>query len=176
MTIVRFLTDEEHSAIEQRRYAARGNMRDYFLPGMAWYCPWYFDPKHPREIADADDLPITDPERCLNIRIERGLQGKSFLSVNYWRDWARTRPPITVVCPNGEQWCIDQKANNGPGWTVGGNFPDNGLPSNITAMPSIVVPGYHGWLGVQGALPGQFTGDIEGRGPNGKFVPYTERK
>lgn len=92
-----------------------------------------------------------------------------FLSVHYWRDWSAKRPPICVVCPNGETWEIDRKSSNGDGWKVTGDLP------NISCTPSIVVHGYHGHLGSNGAPPGQFTGDIEGRGPMGTGRPIVER-
>ncbi len=79
------------------------------------------------------------------------------LSIHYWKDWSHIRPPICVVCPNGEQWEIDRKSSNGTGWTVKGEWP------NLTCSPSIVVEGYHGFL-----KDGLFTADTEGRGPNGR--------
>lgn len=123
-----------------------------FPPGSAWLMPWYYDPKL------AEDDPRQSERRA------RGLEGLSFLSVAYWRDHSEHRSPITMVCPNGEQWCVDQKANNGPGWTVTGDWP------RITARPSIVVPGYHGWL-----TDGVFSTDLDGRSPNGVARPYTPR-
>jgi hypothetical protein len=79
-----------------------------------------------------------------------------FLSVHYWRDWSDKRPPICVVCPNGEWWEVDRKSSNGEGWIVTGELP------TITCSPSIVVDGYHGFL-----RAGEFTPDLEGRGPGG---------
>jgi len=119
---------------------------NFYAPGSMWFCPWYHDPESPEDIG------------FLEGRLKQAEQnGKnSFLSVHYLRDWARKRPPITVMCPNGREWLIDQVSSNGTGWTVTGEAP------LITAMPSIVVPGYHGWL-----KDGIFTDDIEGRGPNG---------
>jgi len=116
-----------------------------FLPGMAWYQNWYYDPSG---------------------TLERSMceRGDSFLSVHYWEMWSHIRPPICVVCPNGETWEIDRRSSNGSGWVVTGDFP------TLTCSPSIVVEGYHGFL--QG---GQFTPDLEGRGPNGAARPYTPR-
>lgn len=108
---------------------------DGLEPGMAWYCPWLYDP--------------TDPNNGL--KPEHG-----YLSRFYFRDWATKRPPICVVCPNGQHWLIDSKSSNGEGWQITGELP------NITASPSIAVCGYHGWL-----KDGVFTPDCEGRGPNG---------
>jgi hypothetical protein len=116
-----------------------------FLPGMAWFMDWYFDPTGEREKAGK------------HVMFKAEQKGKlGFLSVHYWRDWSDKRPPICVVCPNGEWWEIDRKSSNGDGWMVTGDLP------NITCSPSIVVKGYHGFL-----RNGEFTDDIEGRGPNG---------
>jgi hypothetical protein len=100
------------------------NDRRVFLPGMGWYNEWYLD---------------------------RDLGG-DFLSPHYRSDWAGKRPPIELVCPNGELWCIDRKSSNGSGWQVIGDWP------NITCQPSIVAGDYHGWL-----RNGEFTPDIDGK-------------
>lgn len=56
------------------------------------------------------------------------------------------RPPIVVVLPSGQWWCIDQRAFDGQngwhgeGWSLTGEIP------NITASPSINTHGYHGFL------------------------------
>ena len=86
--------------------------------GAMWYAPWYWDPANPEE----------------------DRRGKGILSTYYWRDWADKRPPICVIGPNGREWMPDQKSSNGEGWVVTGDAP------NITAHPSINMPGYHGWL------------------------------
>jgi hypothetical protein len=127
---------------------ARGyycNDRRILVPGMAWEMDWIFDPSGARQAAGKIVM-IKSPE-ALN---------RSHLSEFYWRDWATKRPPICVVCPNGETWEVDRPSSNGPGWQVTGDFP------RITCRPSIVVPGYHGWL-----TDGVFSADIEGRGPTG---------
>ena len=100
------------------------NDKRIFLPGMGWFNDWYSD------IAQRDD----------------------FLSVHYKRDWAGKRPPIELVCPNGELWCIDRKSSNGDGWVVAGEWP------NITCSPSIVAGNYHGFL-----RNGEFTPDLDGK-------------
>jgi hypothetical protein len=123
------------------------NDRRVFLPGMAWPCPWYFDPLGELKLAGNRREPMITGER-------KGELG--FLSIHYWRDWADKRAPICVVCPNGETWEPDRKSSNGDGWIVAGDLP------NITCSPSIVVTGYHGFL-----RAGEFTPDLEGRGPNG---------
>ena len=106
------------------------NDKRVFVPGMAWYQPFYFDPLG--ELAALKRPGFRETAMC-----ERN---DSFLSVHYWRDWADKRPPICVVCPNGETWECDRKSSNGDGWIVTGELP------NITCSPSIVVPGYHGFL------------------------------
>lgn len=137
----RFINEEEFASLDKKRRKEGLSFLSSFGGGTMWYCPWYHDPNDPSDIAD----------------LESG-HTRLFLSEHYIRDWARIRPPIMVLCPNGSMWCVDQKSSNGNGWTVTGEIP------NITAMPSIVVPGYHGWL-----KDGEFSEDIEGRGPNGQI-------
>ena len=115
------------------------------LPGMGWLNPWYYDPTGERERSG---------QHVMHKAADRGKT--HFLSVHYWRDWSGSRAPMTIVCPNGEQWEVDRKSSNGDGWVVTGEWP------LITCSPSIVVPGYHGFL-----RDGEFTPDLEGRGPNG---------
>lgn len=145
----RLLTAEEFKELENKRRTDRQPMSSVFLPGMMWFTPWYHDP------ADLEDM------RCLPAELAQAEAGGKFLSVHYLRTWASKRAPLTVVCPNGRQWCVDQVSEKGSGWAVAGEAPA------LVVAPSIVVPGYHGWLGNGGALPGWFTGDVEGRGPMG---------
>jgi hypothetical protein len=156
--LIRLLTGAEHQTLTDDA-VARGmyrNDRRVFLPGMAFEMPWYFDPRG--ELAA-----IGGSRKTAMITADRkGELG--FLSMHYWRDWSSKRPPICVVCPNGEWWEIDRKSSNGDGWIVTGDFP------NITCAPSIVVEGYHGFL-----RDGEFTPDIEGRGPAGTARPIVER-
>ena len=98
-------------------------------PGSMWFCPWYCGPD--------DDQTERIPD---------------FLSVHYQNDWKGKRAPIAVRCPSGDLWVVDQNSSNGTGWAVTGEAP------NITCTPSIVVPGYHGFL-----QNGIFTDDLEGR-------------
>lgn len=138
-----------HDAIEASRKAANDPnlllpehyQENWFEPGTMYECPWYHDPQDPRDNIDR--------KHALE-RIERGELRKSFLSDMYWRDWSDKRAPITVFCPNGKLWCIDQVSKNGDGWTVTGTAP------NVTCHPSIVVPGYHGYL-----QNGVFTNDVD---------------
>jgi hypothetical protein len=118
------------------------NDRRIFTPGMGWPNPWYYDHTGERE------------RHGLHVMFKVGDRGNGeFLSKHYWRDWADKRDPLTVVCPNGATWEIDRKSSNGTGWIVTGDWP------NLTCTPSIVVPGYHGFL-----RDGEFTADLEGRG------------
>lgn len=75
----------------------------------------------------------------------------------YWLDRVgANRAPdgknLIAICPDGSEWWIDGPASNGPGWTR------TGTPPNVTCSPSILVPGYHGFL-----RDGVFTGDVDGR-------------
>lgn len=114
-------------------------LNDTFFPvGSMWFMPWY-DPADPEDAQHHDAYlakATADPSR-----------GGNHLSVHYWRDWAKVRPPLNVVCPGGGHWCVDQVSSNGTGWTVTGEAP------MITASPSIwsgqgkgAPREYHGWL------------------------------
>jgi len=152
------LTDKEHSRLNEEAIE-KGFWRDdprIIKPGTMWYTPWIFDPQNP-----------DDEERRTKAleRIQNGTFKGTMLSRFYWLEHSHKRPPICVMCPNGSMWIIDQVATNGEGWKITGE----GL--NLTAMPSIVVPGYHGWL-----KNGEFTDDVEGRGPFGIMRVIEERK
>lgn len=140
------------------------NDRRVFVPGLAWYQPFYFDP-----LGELAALPADDHYRREAMIKQRPADpnARGFLSPHYWRDWADQRPPICVVCPNGEQWEIDRWSSSGDGWTVRGALPE------ISVTPSIVVEGYHGYLGSNGAPPGTFTADLDGRGPCGIARPIS---
>lgn len=60
----------------------------------------------------------------------------------YWRSRLQKEDGLTisVVCPDGMVWCIDDEASSGGYWTR------TGTPPKITARPSILTPDYHGWL------------------------------
>lgn len=115
----------------------------------AW---WLFDPKGPEDLAELPEI---------RSRYAREPEARMLLSRMYYEQWAETRPPLQVFTPNGRPWIVDSTANNGPGWTVSGD------PPLLSCSPSILVPGYHGWLGINGALPGHFSADLDGRGPMG---------
>lgn len=150
----RLLTFAEYEKMNEEAIE-RGFWRDdrrIFLPGMAWPTPWVWD--------QAGEMPTS--KRVIFPAARRG--DLNYLSPHYWRDWADRRPPLCVVCPNGEQWEIDRKSSNGNGWRVTGEWP------NLTCHPSIVVEGYHGWL-----RNGEFSADLEGRGPTGLARPISDR-
>jgi hypothetical protein len=155
MKLTQLLTFDEYVAMGDDA-VARGlyrNDRRIFTPGTVWPQPWCFDPTGERERVG----------KHVMFKAERkGALG--YLSSHYWRDWSDKRPPLSIVCPNGEVWEIDRKSSNGDGWIVSGEFP------NITCSPSIVVEGYHGFL-----RDGEFTSDLEGRGPDGIARPFVER-
>jgi hypothetical protein len=150
----RFLTREEFRAADDARLALakkRGEDAEWLKannatygwarldeitgPGIMWSVPWYFDPENPEHKLRR--------ERALEA-IKDGSFGTGernyYLSRFYWERWSHVRSPISVLCPNGVEWCIDAKSSNGEGWEVTGEAPA------ITARPSILVPGYHGWL------------------------------
>lgn len=149
-----FLDDAAHNVAEKARMAlaeSRGKdqawlatnsstygwarLDEVTAPCAMWFATWYFDPKNPEK----------------GIRREAALQALAdgtfgmgeknfYLSKHYWQMWSDKRPPICVLCPNGREWCVDAKSSNGDGWTVIGD------PPTITCSPSILVPGYHGYL------------------------------
>lgn len=130
----KILTFDEYRAMGDKAVADGfwRNDRRIFLPGMGWYNDWYLDRDH----------------------------GHNFLNPQFYRDWHGKRPPIEIVCPDGNIWCPDRMSSNGNGWTVAGEWP------NITCTPSIdctpiqgsgTGPYYHGFL-----TNGEFTPDIAG--------------
>lgn len=120
------------------------NDKRILVPGLAWEMDWIYDPTGERQRANK------------HVMIKSQDAGNAnFLSVYYWKDWSRIRPPICVVCPDGSLFEIDRRSKNGPGWKVTGDR------LYITCHPSIVVSNYHGYL-----INGQFTPDLEGRNYN----------
>lgn len=104
-------------------------------PCPMWYVPWYYDPGDPEKgiRRDAALSAIADGSFGTGER-------NYYLSKFYWQQWSHIRPPICVLCPNGAEWCVDAKSSNGEGWNV------TGEPPLLTCTPSILVPGYHGFL------------------------------
>lgn len=105
--------------------------------------------------ADDDEWQVM-PERLYDT--ESGEQEPGDLYWATWgglskdkRKWEEGIPHLHGVCPNGVHWDIDGPSSNGNGWTR------TGEPPNITASPSILVPGYHGFL-----QNGEWTPDLDG--------------
>jgi hypothetical protein len=109
------------------------SLSEVTAPCPMWFSYWFFDPDNPGHAA----------RRAFALN---AIQGGTFskenyhLSKMYWQQWSDKRPPICVLCPNGREWCVDAVSSNGDGWTV------TGEPPKITCAPSILVPGYHGYL------------------------------
>lgn len=59
----------------------------------------------------------------------------SYLSIEYKTTWLGKRPPIQVILPNGDMFCVDSQARDSKphGWVVVGE------PPLITCTPSIHV-------------------------------------
>lgn len=146
MVMCRLLSNDEFHAMEEIRRENHRPMKDVFLPGMMWSCWWYHSPDR-----DEDDK---QKMTYLKQKIADGTftRESSIFSIHYWRDWSHIRPPLCVVCPDGSHWIVDQRSSNGDGWIVTGDAP------NITCTPSILVPGYHGFL-----QQGKFSSDLENR-------------
>lgn len=60
----------------------------------------------------------------------------------FWRPELRKEDglAISVICPDGTEWCIDGPATGGGLWTR------EGTPPALTVSPSIQTGGYHGHL------------------------------
>lgn len=60
----------------------------------------------------------------------------------FWRPELRKEDgrAISVICPDGTVWCIDDEA------TSGGHWSRQGSPPCLTVSPSIQTPEYHGHL------------------------------
>ena len=156
----KLLTTEEFQALNRETIdMGMYNMdRRVFIPGTTYEMDWYFDPTGQREASKRPIMfKLADRDAILT-----GEKENTFLSMYYWKQWSHVRPPIAIIVPNGKLWEIDRLSlstipgKHGEGWEVTGDFP------NISVTPSIVVPGYHGWL-----QNGVFSSDLEGRGPNG---------
>lgn len=120
-----FVAADEWQVFENEIYTNEAG-KEYHLgspePGMMWLMPWMASPSR----YDAT----------------RERHPDAYLSVHYYRDWATLRAPICVATPgtNAAQWIVDARSSNGDGWVVTGDAP------LLSCSPSIVVPGYHGFL------------------------------
>jgi hypothetical protein len=157
-----FLDHQQHRDAEQRRMtlakqresdpawmkannATWARLDEVVAPCAMWFGYWLFDPEDPEHarcraaaLAAIADGSFGKPER------------NYYLSRFYWTQWSDKRPPICVLTPNGKEWVVDAKSSNGEGWQVQGD------PPLLVVTPSIDVPGFHGFLGSNGAPPGVF--------------------
>jgi hypothetical protein len=76
---------------------------------------------------------------------------RGHLSPHYWEAHGEThRPPIVVVLPTGQWWCVDEltwtkeRGFFGMGWKVTGSIDTD--PMTLTVTPSIRSTNYHGTL------------------------------
>jgi hypothetical protein len=151
MTVCHFLDRDQFRAAEARRVAlaeSRRNdaawmaansttygwasLREVVEPCAMWFCEWWYDPSDPQ---DATKRSLMMEKIAANPSVKHG-----YLANKYWLQWSDKRPPIAVLCPNGAEWVVDANSSNSDGWTVIGD------PPLITCSPSILVPGYHGFL------------------------------
>lgn len=59
---------------------------------------------------------------------------------------SHTRPPLIVVLPNGQWWCLDQRYYKHPQGYYGDGWTWTGEPPRISVSPSINTSTYHGTL------------------------------
>jgi hypothetical protein len=90
-----------------------------------------------------DEIYIAEDGRQTYIRAALGrkpLPGAMFDT--FWRPNARKEDglAISVILPNGLDWCIDGEASSGGFWER------TGTPPNLTVSPSIQGGDYHGYL------------------------------
>ena len=134
MTVqLQFITTEERDSLNDKHIKA-GGYRDQFEPGTIYYATWLHNP------GCKEDLQ----------RLKQYTGNWRYLSDMFWQEWADKRSPLICMLPDGRQWCLDSRATNGSGWTV--KLDDGIIPSasnrtpRITANPSILTDGYHGFL------------------------------
>lgn len=79
----------------------------------------------------------------------------------YRTDWAGADGRSLVVkCPDNTDWLIDGPSYHDGKRTHEHPWTRTGTPPIISVTPSIATPGYHGFLGSNGAPPGYFTGPL----------------
>ncbi len=173
---MRFLTrdefqrlDDERMALADKKKSETGEFKGASLweivkEPVIWEVPWYYDPEDPTHPVKRDVALES---------IAKGGTEQHYLSPHYWQTWSLIRAPLTCLCPNGREWTVDARSSNGNGWQVSfgdaepgdaliGIGPRQYAPARVIASPSILVPGYHGFLGHSGARPGEFTRDLDG--------------
>lgn len=111
-------------------------------PGAMWEAAWMVD----------------------HITLDELRAGRRSSLSSEWKDRClsegRIIAPLVLRLPGGGEWVIMQRASNGAAREDGytGGWTWDGSPPRITARPSILVPGYHGWL-----TDGVLSDDLEGR-------------
>lgn len=116
---------------------------------MPWTC---------RLVASRDSFNIGDMYFSESCDSTHTGELQRLLSPEYRRDWMGKRAPLFVVTPAGP-WCVDAQSTDGSGQYTGHGWTVTGEVPNITATPSINMPGrYHGWL-----TNGILSDDLEGR-------------
>lgn len=93
-------------------------------------------------------------EHTLHGKVKPGLMVDAFWlkEVKTYHERSPDGMVLMLYLPDGFTWTIDGGALNGPGWER------TGTPPAITARPSILSPGYHGWLD-----NGVLSDDLDGR-------------
>jgi hypothetical protein len=125
-------------------------------------CGYAFRPDDPR-VLDIDEIFTAPDDQRYHVRVRRRpLPGAAPAPAGaMWiADWipkgdAWTGPDgrcLMLRLPDGHDWMIDGPSRSG------GKWERTGEPPQITARPSILSPGYHGWL-----TDGVLSDDLDGR-------------
>ncbi len=130
------------------------------------------DPRWPTHCACGYAFQDRDPRQCHQWTIYRASDGQEYSIHSRLQGTAQAAPTgamweapwlsdfwhgpdgrcYILRLPDGHDWIIDGPARSGGGWTRTGEAPQ------LTARPSILSPGYHGWLD-----RGVLSDDLEGR-------------
>jgi hypothetical protein len=124
------------------------------------------DPRWPVACACGERFADSDPWQTCQDPIYEAVDGRRFTTrlgdappgamwnAPYYQDvWAGPDGlSLIVVLPDGRHWAIDTPSSSGGHWTRTGNAP------HLTVTPSILTPGYHGWL-----QNGILSDDLDGR-------------
>lgn len=122
--------------------------------GRGYEVPDRGDPRWPRKCSSCDrEFAASDEWQVFAEAIYRAEDGREFTlaeapvgamwDATWMRGWAKNSPDgraLTVHLPDGSDWCIDGPTSSGGRWLR------TGEPPKVTASPSILTPGYHGWL------------------------------